>query len=178
MIRGNIRAWNGGFLICMNPPKDRENTIAQYHVTRDFLEGEYEEPLADYDLMTVVLINVGQEQQQKARGILRLLRILFSKAISAQEKEDLMENEYGIPMTKELKDEVKEMCNLGETLAKESRDAGIIAGREGTALNMLRRLVKRKQPIDSQAVSDIAEDTELTVSRVQELTRDNGFALQ
>ena len=165
-------------MICMNPPKDRENTIAQYHVTRDFLEGEYEEPLADYDLMTVVLINVGQEQQQKARGILRLLRILFSKAISAQEKEDLMENEYGIPMTKELKDEVKEICNLGETLAEESRDAGIIAGREGTALNMLRRLVKRQQPIDSQAVSDIAEDTELTVSRVQELARDNGFALQ
>ena len=92
--------------------------------------------------------------------------------------EDLMENEYGIPMTKELKDEVKEMCNLGETLAEESRDAGIIAGREGTALNMLRRLVKRQQPIDSQAVSDIAEDTELTVSRVQELARDNGFALQ
>ena len=43
---------------------------------------------------------------------------------------------------------------------------------------MLRRLVKRQQPIDSQAVSDIAEDTELTVSRVQELARDNGFALQ
>lgn len=85
-------------------------------------------------------------------------------------------------MTKELRDEVKEMCNLGETLAEESRDAGreegLVAGREGTALNMLRRLVKRQQPIDSQAVSDIAEDMELTVSRVQELARDNGFALQ
>ena len=73
------------------------------------------------------------------------------------------------------------MCNLGETLAEESRDAsreeGIVAGREGTALNMLRRLVKRQQLIDNQALSDIAEDTELTVSRVQELARDNGFAL-
>lgn len=162
----------------MNPQTGCENTIAQYHVTRDFIEGEYEEPLADYDLMTVVLINVGQEQQQKARSILRLLRILFSKSITAQEKEDLMETEYGIPMTSELKEGVKEMCNLGETLAEESRDAGIVLGREGTALNTLRRLVKRQQPIDSQAVADIAEDTELTIVRVQELARDNGFVLQ
>ena len=168
--------------ICMNPQAGRENTIAQYHVTKDFIEGEYEEPLADYDLVTVVLINVGQEQQQKARSILRLLRILFSKSITAQEKEVLMETEYGIPMTKELKEGVKEMCNLGETLAEESwdygRKEGIIEGREGTALNMLRRLVKRQQPIDSQAVADIAEDTELTIVRVQELARDNGFVLQ
>jgi len=74
------------------------------------------------------------------------------------------------------------MCNLGETLAEESRDygrkEGIIEGREGTALNMLRRLVKRQQPIDSQAVADIAEDTELAIVRVQELARDNGFVLQ
>ena len=82
------------------------------------------------------------------------------------------------------------MCNLGETLAEESRDygrkegiiegrkEGIVEGREGTALNMLRRLVKRQQPIDSQAVADIAEDTEITVSRVKELARDNGFILQ
>ena len=35
-----------------------------------------------------------------------------------------------------------------------------------------------KQPIDSQAVADIAEDAEITVSRVKELARDNGFILQ
>ena len=74
------------------------------------------------------------------------------------------------------------MCNLGETLAEESRDygrkEGIVEGREGTLLNMLRRLVKRHQPIDSQAVADIAEDAEITVSRVKELARDNGFILQ
>ena len=110
------------------------------------------------------------------------MRILFSKTIPVQEKEYLMENEYDIPMTEEMKEGVKEMCNLGETLAEESRYAGreegIIVGQEKTALNLLRRLVKRQQPIDSQVISDIAEDTELTVSRVQELARDNGFALQ
>ena len=172
--------------ICMNPEEERGNSIVQYHVTRDFLEGGFEEPLSDYDLLSVVIINVGRELQQKARGILRLLRILFSKTIPEQEKENLMENEYDIPMTEELKEGVKEMCNLGETLAEESRDAGraegrsegIIVGQEKTALNLLRRLVKRQQPIDRQAVADIAEDAELTVSRVQELARDNGFALQ
>lgn len=74
------------------------------------------------------------------------------------------------------------MCNLGETLAEESRDygrkEGIVEGREGTLLNMLKRLVKRQQPIDGQAVADIAEDAEITVSRVKELARDNGFILQ
>ena len=74
------------------------------------------------------------------------------------------------------------MCNLGETLAEASRDygrkEGIVERREGTLLNMLRRLVKRQQPIDGQAVADIAEDAEITVSRVKELARDNGFILQ
>ena len=49
--------------------------------------------------------------------------------------------------------------------------------REKTALNMLRRLVKRQQPLDTLALTDIAEDAEITLERVQELARENGLAL-
>lgn len=86
-----------------------------------------------------------------------------------------------IPMTVEVKEGVNEMCNLGEALVEETRiewqAKGREEGREGTALNMLRRLVRRQVPINLQAVSDIAEDAEISVERVRELARDNGLVL-
>lgn len=46
--------------------------------------------------------------------ILRLLEVLFSTEKELKEKEKILENEYGITMTYEEKEEVEKMCNLSE----------------------------------------------------------------
>lgn len=172
--------------ICMSPEASRENTIVQYHVMRDFIEGEaFTEPLSVYDLLSVVMVNVGSEKQQKVRSLLRLLRILFSKNMPLQEKRDLMENEYSIPMTEEVQKGVNEMCNLGEALVAETRmewqakgrAEGRVEARDSMVLNTLRRLIRRRQEITSQVVADIAEDAEIPAERVRELAKANGLAL-
>lgn len=77
------------------------------------------------------------------------------------------------------------MCNLGESLVAELTEElaekfltkGSAEGRERTAINLLRRLMRHGQGITSQSIAEIAEDTEITVERVKELAKDNGLAL-
>ena len=43
-----------------------------------------------------------------------MLEVLFSTERELKEKEKILENEYGITMTYEEKEEVEKMCNLSE----------------------------------------------------------------
>lgn len=56
--------------ICMNPPKNRKNSITRYHITEENLVGCVKERKADYDLMAAVMICLGEEES--AIDILKL----------------------------------------------------------------------------------------------------------
>ena len=101
----------------------------------------------------------------KVKHLSQLCRLL-----SVMTSDDSFENAY---LSLQDKGE-SNMCDVVDKIV----ESGRIEGREGTALNMLRRLIKRQQPIDSQSIADIAEDAELSVDRVRELAQDNGLALQ
>ena len=58
----------------------------------------------------------------------------------------------------------------------EGRAEGRAEARESAAVKMLRRLSKHRQPINAQAMADIAEDLDLSPARVQELAHSNGLS--
>ncbi len=49
---------------------------------------------------------------------MRFFNLLFSTAHSYEKKKEILEKEYGIPMTVKLKGGIYEMCNAGEGLAR------------------------------------------------------------
>lgn len=100
--------------ICMNPPKYRENTITRYHLVEDNLIGEVREPVANYDLITAVMICPGNEDGENYAGILKLLGVLLSTEESAAEKRRILEEDFHIQMTQSLEEEVSLMCNLSK----------------------------------------------------------------
>ena len=62
--------------------------------------------------------------------------------------------------------------NMCEVLdAVESR------GRMKSAVNTLKRYIRRQMPIDTQVLEDIAEDNELTVEKVRSIAKENGISL-
>lgn len=63
--------------ICMNPPKNRKNSITRYYISEENLVGGVKERKADYDLMAAVMICLGEEDSDT--DILKLLNILFSR---------------------------------------------------------------------------------------------------
>lgn len=116
--------------ICRNPPQYRGNTIARYRMTEEQLVGKVVEPVVNYDLLSIIMLCLGGPEQENYDGILRMLDVLLSSEVSEQEKRDVLENEYGIQMTKTMESEVSTMCNLGRSVMEKGLAEGEAKGME------------------------------------------------
>lgn len=111
--------------ICVNRPKYRENTIAEYSIQEHDMVGIAAEKKENYDLMTVVMICLGNSEDDKYDGILKLLDVLLSSEKNSEEKKRILQEEFDIKMTKELEGEVLRMCNLSEGVERKGIEKGI-----------------------------------------------------
>ena len=118
--------------LCMNPPMSRKNTITNYCITEDNLVGRVKERKQYYDLMSAVMVCLGEESDREQGGILKLLNILFSTESKAREKQEILEREFSIKMTKTLKREVALMCNLSQWVEEKGIKKGMERGIEAT----------------------------------------------
>ena len=112
--------------ICMNPPNYRKNTINQYSIQEENLIGEFDENVEYYDLLTGIIICLGDVEDEMT-GILKLLEVLLSSERSTKEKREILQEEFNIKMTQELEREVSEMCNLSEGVEQKGIAKGITA---------------------------------------------------
>lgn len=114
--------------ICMDPPKYRRNTINCYSIQEENVIGTVKEKKENYDLMTAVMLCLGAKDDEEVSGILRLLEVLLSSERNAEEKKEILQEEYGIEMTKKLDREVSEMCNLSKGVEARGIQKGIQRG--------------------------------------------------
>lgn len=112
--------------ICMNPPKNRENSITRYYISEENLVGGVKERKADYDLMAAVMICLGREDSDT--GILKLLNILLSTETGSADKCQMLEEDFHIKMTQKLESEVSLMCNLSKGVEEKGIQKGIDKG--------------------------------------------------
>lgn len=104
--------------ICMDSPKYAENTITEYSISPRNLVGHFPLDKGRYDLMSVVMICLSKElaQSDDTTKLHRLLGTLLSSEMTRQEKKDIIETEYGIPMTEGMERRGNIMCNLSDTI--------------------------------------------------------------
>ena len=79
-----------------------------------------ESPITDpqsYDLMEVVIVNLGDADKESELEILDLLNVLFSTSATPEEKKKRLHEDFDIAMTEEFESEVRDMCNLSRALA-------------------------------------------------------------
>ena len=112
--------------ICMNPPNYRKNTINQYSIQEENLIGEFGENVEYYDLLTGIIICLG-DVDDKMTGILKLLEVLLSSERGTKEKREILQEEFGIKMTQELEREVSGMCNLSDGVEQKGITKGIVS---------------------------------------------------
>ena len=122
--------------ICMNPPNYRKNTINQYSIQEENLIGEFGENVEYYDLLTGIIICLGDADDEMT-GILKLLEVLLSSERSPKEKKKILQKEFGIRMTQELEREVSEMCNLSEGVEQKGIAKGIAKGITASIRNLM-----------------------------------------
>ncbi len=100
--------------IQMNVDSKRENTITEYSISEKNIVGTVNERKMDYDLMTVIMLGLGDFKDVVDKPILRLLDVLLSAEAKPEKKKAILEQDFDIPMSTAMKEEVNIMCNLGE----------------------------------------------------------------
>ena len=72
--------------ICPDPAKKRKNGIFRYHTVEDSVRGNSFVKSEAYDLMEVVILNLGDADESSDLEILDLLNVLFSTTATPEEK--------------------------------------------------------------------------------------------
>ena len=138
--------------ICMNPPKNRKNTISKYSIKEDNVVGTTKEEKENYDLLTAIMLCLGDPEEKMDSKILRLLEVLLSSKRAVEEKKQILENEYNIKMTETLESEVSQMCNLSDGVERQGIEKGLKQGLQTARYNAVKNLMKNLNLTCEQAI--------------------------
>ena len=138
--------------ICMNPPKNRKNTINKYSIKEDNVVGNTKEEKENYDLLTAIMLCLGDPEEKIDSEILRLLEVLLSSKRTVEEKKQILEKEYDIKMTETIESEVSQMCNLSDGVERQGIEKGLKQGLQTARYNAVKNLMKNLNLTCEQAI--------------------------
>ena len=116
--------------ICPSVAKCRQNGMFCYQMVEKPIFGEPYVKEENYDLMEVVVLNLGEVNGNSKPSASHLLSTLFSAKLPLEEKKQILSENYNIAMVKEMESEVSTMCNLSDAIENRGREEGEAIGRE------------------------------------------------
>ena len=142
--------------ICMNMD---DNSLSHIHLTKD----EMLKPCTrkgNLDLLNIVLIGITNEipEHDEKYEMHRLIGALLSSELKEQEKLDIIEHEYNIPISQEFREDVSIMCNLSQgiedkaiakivmNMYKIGYTPNQIADAVGVSVDEVEAIIKKKEP--------------------------------
>ena len=116
--------------ICMDVPDYAAYTMTGYGMQKKEIYGHMPRK-ARYDLLEVVMICLGkQKEAHRGNRLQGMLSVLLSDSLKPGEKESILEQEYQIKMSVEVKGGIQTMCNLSERIEQRGIAKGIEQGIE------------------------------------------------
>ena len=131
--------------ICMNMD---DNSLSHIHLTKD----EVLKPCnwkGNLYLLNIVLIGITNEipEHDEKYEMHRLIGALLSSELKEQEKLDIIEHEYNIPISQEFREDVRIMCNLSTGIEERAT--------EKTSEKFILNMYKKGYTLDQ--IADVAE---------------------
>ncbi|MBO4779612.1 MAG: PD-(D/E)XK nuclease family transposase, partial [Selenomonadaceae bacterium] len=118
--------------ITMDVQNYRADSIQEYSLTEKVLHGTFHDDLHNYDLLKIIILNLGMPKT--SHRLLNLLHLLFMDLKLADEKEKILHDEYDITLTRDMRKELNKMGGLMEPLLKiAAEQAAERAAAEATA---------------------------------------------
>lgn len=152
--------------ICMNM---KESSLTHIHLCSEDIIGSHNWK-GDLDLLNIIMIGVAESLPEKENKfeLHRLLSTLLSSNLEAEDKFEILEKEYDIPLQNDIREEVEEMCNLSQGIKEkafeEGHESGYESGKEQKLIRVVNRMYKAQFPIEQ--IADIAE---ISVDKVKEI---------
>ena len=128
--------------ICPDPKKMNANSIAEYGITQQKVTGRVKEKVENYDKIKIIILSVNDEGMENRNTIIRLLSTLLSTTESVENRKKILQNDFNISMTKEIEEEVAEMCNLGMAVELKGVEKGEAQGFEKALIESIKNLTE------------------------------------
>lgn len=119
--------------ICMDCPEDKKDSIVSYSLKPEILYQGNNRLNIDYtyDYVGVVVVHLSGNPECSQNQLIGMLDTLLSK-MDVKSKKQKLQEEFQLPMTVEIDQEVSDMCNLSLGLWEEAVTEGRLQGvREG-----------------------------------------------
>ena len=148
--------------VCMNMEK---NSLSHFHLKKDEMLEPYDWK-GNTDLLNIVMIGVTNELpiQDEKYELHRLIGALLSDRLRENEKLDIIEKEYKIPLSNDFRKEVDTMCNLGQGIEDRAK--------ERTLIDFVMNMYKNKFSLEQISIA-----TDKTVEEIKMIIEKNDKVL-
>ena len=152
--------------ICIKVPKAWQETITLFSLTPRRLAGAGKYDKMEYDMETIAVLGLGDHRSPR-RDILKLLSVLLTTEMKPDEKKEILERDFAIPMTVEMKKEADTMCTYGQAILEE----GIAIG-EGRGSEKKQRQLLLNFLSSGMSVEQVAAGSKVPVEYVRKLAEE------
>lgn len=134
-----------------------KSILAHIHLTQDSILGSHQWK-GKLDLLNVVLIGISKElpEHDEKYELHRLLGALLSMNLSVEEKLNIIETEYAIPVEDSMREDVRTMCNLSQGVLEQGRAEGRAEAEARIIITMYKKGFTPEQIADATDI-DIEE---------------------
>jgi hypothetical protein len=140
--------------ITMDVQNYRADSIQEYSLTEKVIHGTFHDDLQNYDLLKIIILNLGMEKT--THRLLDLLHLLFMDLKLADEKEKILHDEYDITLTRDMRKELNKMGGLMEPLlkvaAEQAAEQATAETEKRTLLDNIRNLMETTKWTAQQAM--------------------------
>ena len=114
------------------------NCMSHIHLTKDEMLKPHDWK-GNLDLLNIVMVGVTNDIPERDENyeLHRLIGTLLSDKLQEQEKLEILEQEYNIPVNRELQEEVTTMCNLSDGIEERAVKRGAEKATEETTQRMI-----------------------------------------
>ena len=114
--------------LCLDSPQYAADTITEYRIGQKKIAGDFN-GRARYDLLSVIMIGLDEKSfQRKGTPLHGLLGTVFSEELTAEEKVQILNDDYGMKPTREMEGDMKKMGGLGDAIEERGIQRGIEKG--------------------------------------------------
>ena len=121
------------------PTKEEENSMTIFQLSKNVKIGYNKTEKKDYDKIQVIIIYLGREDTNNP--LFAFLKLLFRSDIKFEEKIDRLRDEHDVHISDTFKQEVEDMCGLGDLVEKRGIEIGIERGQFDAILAAARNIM-------------------------------------
>ncbi len=152
--------------ICMNM---EYNSLSHIHLAKDEMLSPYDWK-GNLDLLNIVMVGITNDipEHDENYEMHRLLGALLSSELKAQEKLNILEHEYNIPINNEFREDVRIMCNLSTGIEERATEKAT----EKTTKKIILNMHENKFSIEQISLA-----TQKSTSEIEKIIKDNELVI-